>query len=86
MLETIQKFNPKIIFEFNSFALLAFGDENPLKFLEYINTHFKNKFIFTKDLNAEELIIDSSIPNFAQHYLHENIVKNGSVDNFLVFN
>ena len=86
MKEVIREFNPKILFEFNSFALLAFGRSNPFDFLEWIDLNFNHKFILTRDLESGAILIEAPSDNFATHFLHENIVNHGSVDNFLVYN
>ena len=41
-LKTIHKFKPKIIFEFNTFCMLAYGKRNPIDFMELIKDNFKN--------------------------------------------
>jgi len=86
MKKIIDEFNPKILFEFNSFAMLAFGGNNPFEFLEWINNNFKNKFVLSVNPNNPEICETINPIDFAIKSLHRNIVSNGSVDNYFVFN
>ncbi len=86
MKEVIKRFNPKIMFEFNSFALLAFGGNNPFDFLESINKKFQWKLMLSHDPSLSDVCHEINPIDFAINTLHQNIVINGSVDNFLVYN
>jgi FkbM family methyltransferase len=86
MRETLKRFNPKVIFEFNTFCMLAYGRRNPLDFLEYIDKSFTNIFRFAHASTKDGLTIQMDRKNFSISALHENIVSHGSVDNFLVWN
>ena len=87
MTQTLKKFNPKILFEFNSFCMIAYGKTNPLEFLEYIDKNFSEKFIFNRgEKDSGEFLLNTVKQNFPIHYLHENIVRHASGDDFLVFN
>ncbi len=86
MKDVIKRFNPKILFEFNSFALLAFGGNNPFEFLESINTKFQKKFVLSHDPNFTDVCQEIEGTDFSINTLHKNIVVNASVDNFLVYN
>ena len=87
MTEVLKKFNPKIIFEFNSFCMLAYGNSNPMTFLKTIESNFQFKFIFSKSQESHEgFLVPANNPDFATYYLHQNIVSHGSVDDFLVYN
>lgn len=85
MTETLEMFNPKVMFEFNSFCMLAYGKVNPLDFLNQISSKFKYIFRFNRN-NKKELLEKMELENFALSALHHNIVHHGSVDDFLVFN
>lgn len=87
-METIlNEFNPKIIFEFNSFCMLAYGNCNPMTFLKSIDERFKFKYVFNKTQDrTNEILKEANNPDFARYYLHQNIVSHGSVDDFLVYN
>jgi FkbM family methyltransferase len=85
MRETLKKFNPKVIFEFNTFCMLAYGRRNPLDFLEYIDKSFTNVFRFAHGSTEGGLTLQME-KNFGISALHENIVSHGSVDDFLVWN
>jgi FkbM family methyltransferase len=79
--------NPWIYFEFNSFCLSAFGDTNPKELLKFILSNFKYVFRVEKQwLNTGQALL--RIFDFTDWLtlLHENIVCNGSVDDFLVTN
>ena len=82
----IKRFNPKILFEFNSFALLAFGGNNPYEFLNSINKKFRYKFALSHDPNLADVCYEIDSTDFTINALHKNIVANRSVDNFLVYN
>jgi hypothetical protein len=86
MVETLKRFNPKVIFEFNSFCMLAYGRRNPLDFLEYIDKSFTNIFRFAHGSTKDGLTFPMSRQNFGVSELHENIVSHASVDDFLVWN
>jgi len=86
-LKTINKFKPKIIFEFNTFCMLAYGKRNPIDFMELIKDNFKNIYRFKKDPQSTgDLLEICSRENLSIEALHNNIVYNGSVDNYLVYN
>ena len=85
MVETIARFQPRVIFEFNTFCMIAYGRTDPYKFLEMINTQFKNKYRLTKDVTSPDLLIPISEAGFVVNTLHENIVTNHSVEDYLVF-
>ena len=83
---TLSNFNPKVIFEFNSFCMLAYGRRNPLQFLDFIDKSFRHIFRFSQEKNNESLFEPVDRTNFGVQSLHINIVRNASVDNFLAFN
>jgi FkbM family methyltransferase len=86
MTETLQKFNPRIIFEYNSFCMLAYGKTNPLEFMEMIGSRFENVYRFTKDKNSSELLQLVSRSNFGVSALHQNVVSDGSVNDYYIYN
>jgi FkbM family methyltransferase len=85
MLETIKKFSPKIIFELNSFCMIAYARTDPYHFLELIDDLFENKFILSKDLETSELLTAIPKEGFIRNALHSNIVTSGSVEDYLVY-
>ena len=86
MRETIKRFNPKIIFEFNTFCMLAYGRRNPLDFLEYIDKSFANIVRLPRGSITDGLEHQMERRDFGILALHENIISNDSVDDFLVWN
>ena len=86
MKETIERFNPKIIFEFNSFCMLTQGKSDPLDFMNRISSMFQNIYRFNKEPAGSNLLIPFSKDNFAITALHQNIVLDGSVSDYYVYN
>ena len=86
MRQTIAKFNPKIIFEFNSFCMLTQGKGDPLAFMDSISFMFKNIYRFNKEIGAANLLIPVNKTNFAVAALHQNLVLDGSVSDYYVYN
>jgi FkbM family methyltransferase len=79
--------NPWIYFEFNSFCLSALGDTNPKELLKFIFSNFKYVFRFEKKwTNTGQALLHRFDLTDLLTLLHENIVCNGSVDDFLVTN
>jgi hypothetical protein len=83
---TLANFNPKVIFEFNSFCMLSYGKRNPLDFMEKISTMFSTIYRFNKAEVGEGLLSLCTRDNFAIESLHQNIVIDGSVNDYLVHN
>jgi FkbM family methyltransferase len=81
----IEKFKPKIIFEFNTFCMLSYGRTNPFDFLTWIEKNFENRFRFSRPGESQDLLIPLPNDGFVVKALHENIVDHGSVDDFLVY-
>jgi FkbM family methyltransferase len=73
-----------LFIEFNSFCLSAFGNVNPKEFLNFIFSNYK--YIFKVAKNDDRHCLRQLTANDLLAVLHENIVKNGSVDNFLCSN
>lgn len=75
-LKTIERFNPIVYMEFNSWALLSAGRANPRDFLDMLFEYF-----------AEIHVVDAGgfRPGVsALHVLHDNIVNGGSVDDLIM--
>ena len=85
MRETIKEFRPKVIFELNSFCMIAYARTDPYRFLELIDNLFENKFKFSKDLGTSELLTAIPKEGFIRNALHSNIVTGGSVEDYLVY-
>jgi FkbM family methyltransferase len=84
---TIEKFNPKIIFEYNSYCIVAYGKRNPIEFLNFVEKKFRNIHIFKHKFDENSELTESVDRNdFGIRHFHNNVVYNGSVDNFLVWN
>ena len=81
-----QQHNPWIYFEYNSLCLLC-GDTNPKEFLKWIFSNFEYVFRVEKNaLNAGNALLRRVNSSDWQFLLYENIVSNGSVDDFIVTN
>jgi FkbM family methyltransferase len=78
---TIEKFNPWIVLEFNSWTLIAFGGINPGEFLEYLLNWFKIVYKVNKRTGALEPIKSKTE---AFNFLHNNLVLNGCLDDLVL--
>lgn len=79
--DIIEKYNPIFYVEFNSWCLLAFKNEHPRKFLEYLYEKFTNLYwirnCILTPLDSESKLIE---------LLRMNITYNGCVDNLICLN
>lgn len=66
---------PNWILEFNSFTLMAYGDQNPRRVLENLLETFPYVYRFEAGR-----MIEISTRSEQLHFLHENLVKHGCVD------
>eukprot|EP00435_Cladocopium_sp_Y103_P076455 s1_g194.t1 len=83
--ETIQRFNPIIYFEFNSWCLMAYGDGHPLQFLRENFGPFPVRMRMEKDESIRDLSdLDSEEATLL--VLHDNIVNFDSLNNLIVCN
>lgn len=78
---TIEKFNPWIYLEFNSWTLIAYGGINPRDFLEYLLDRFQIVLIVNKATGDLEPI-KSKIE--ARAFLYNNLVLHGCVDDLVL--
>ncbi|WP_457300903.1 FkbM family methyltransferase [Phyllobacterium sp. P5_D12] len=75
---TIEKFNPIIYMEFNSWCLMMHGNTNPFDFAKSLFADF-----------ASVHVVDNSDKGFSSrlspdHVLHDNIVRSGSVNDLIL--
>lgn len=78
---TIEKFNPWIYLEFNSWTLIAYGCINPRNFLEYLLERFQIVSVVNKVTGAQEPIKSKTE---ALAFLHNNLVLHGCVDDLVL--
>ena len=78
---TIEKFNPWIYMEFNSFATIVFGGINPGEFLKYLLDWFQIVSVVNKSDGTLEPINSKSK---AFNFLHNNLVLHGCVDDLVL--
>lgn len=78
---TIEKFNPWIYLEFNSWTLMAFADENPRDFLEYLLDQFQIVSVTDKITGALQSIKSRTE---ALAFLHNNLVFHGCVNDLVL--
>jgi len=78
---TIEKFNPWIFLEFNSWTLIAYGGINPRSFLEYLLGWFQIVSVVNKVTGVLEPIKSKSE---ALAFLHNNLVLHGCVDDLVL--
>jgi FkbM family methyltransferase len=78
---TIEKFNPWIYLEFNSWTLIAYGGINPREFLEFLLDWFHLIYRVNKTTGDLEPIKSKDA---ALAFLHNNLVFNGCVDDLVL--
>lgn len=78
---TIEKFNPWIYLEFNSWTLIAYGGINPRDFLEFLLDWFHVVCRVNKTTGDLEPIKSKDA---ALAFLHNNLVLNGCVDDLVL--
>lgn len=76
-----EMFRPLVYFEFNSWCLIAFNNENPREFLNYILSRFSAVFYFDETGSPLRLTKHNTM-----EFLHRNLVEHGCVDNLLATN
>jgi len=74
-------FRPLVYFEFNSWCLIAFNNENPRDFLNHIHSRFSAVFYFDEAGSPLRLTKHNTMD-----FLHRNLVYHGCVDNLLATN
>lgn len=80
-INTLEKYNPWIYMEFNSFTTIAYGGYNPREFLEYLLDWYKLVYIVDK-VNGNLELIKSKTQALA--FLHNNLVLHGCVDDLVL--
>jgi len=84
-MEIIDKNQALIMFEFNSWCLLAFGNNNPLDFLKYITQNFSH--VYTINRNSSDSSLLSRVQKGSEiNLLHQNLVRDGLVTDILATN
>jgi len=78
---TIEKFNPWIYLEFNSWTQIAYGGVNPKDFLYYLLDWFGVIHRVNKSTGALEPILSKQS---AIGFLHSNLVYNGCFDDLVM--
>jgi FkbM family methyltransferase len=78
---TIEKFNPWIYMEFNSWTQLAYGGTNPREFLDFLLDWFDVIRPVNKSTGALESPLSKES---ALGFLHSNLVYNGCVDDLVL--
>lgn len=77
-LQTIKARRPLVFLEFNTFTLLAYGDENPRAFLEYLQTIFSD---IQYMLNGEKKHANTKAETL--HFIHANLIDHRAVSDLL---
>jgi FkbM family methyltransferase len=73
--EIMRRDRPGVFLEFNSFALIAFGNRNPRTFLEELLAQFP--YVYRSEVGAHRQVAG---PDAVLDFLHRNLVQNGCVD------
>lgn len=77
----IERFNPIFYIEFNSWCLIAFKNESPRTFLNYLYGKFTNLYWIR---NCILFPLDTEIK--LMNFLHSNLTQNGCIDNLICLN
>ena len=77
--ETLARFKPSVLLEFNSLNQIMYQDQSPLGFLKYIKSVFDE--LYWVDRGSGKLVLVSGDVGI-NHFLIHNL-QNGFVDNFL---
>ena len=84
-MEILDKNQALVMFEFNSWCLLAFGNNNPLDFLKFITQHFSH--VYTINKNGTDSNLLSRVQKGDEiRVLHQNLVRDGLVTDILATN
>lgn len=75
---TIKARQPLVLLEFNTFTLLAYGNENPRAFLEYLQGIFSDIQYL---INGE--VKHANTKNETLHFIHANLISHHSVSDLL---
>lgn len=77
-MKTIKTRQPLVFMEFNSFTLLAYGNQNPRSFLEYLQTVFSDIQFFdageVRHVNTKTELL---------HFIHTNLIAHHCVTDLL---
>lgn len=76
--QTISKYQPSVFLEFNSFTLIAYGNQNPRFVLEELMRLFPYVYRFS---NGAPVLISNDSAVLA--FIHDNLVRHGCVDDLL---
>jgi hypothetical protein len=76
--ETLERYKPQVFIEFNSFTLIAFRNLNPRAFLDQILATFPHVYMMREGERVEIRSEDAQLA-----FIHDNLVKHGSVDDLL---
>ncbi len=75
-MDIIDKNQSLVMFEFNSWCLLAFGNNNPLDFLKYITQHFSHVYTINKN-GTDSNLLSRVQKGYEIHVLHQNLLRDG---------
>jgi FkbM family methyltransferase len=81
-LDLIKRDKPLVFLEFNSWSLIANG-EQPLHFLEWLLQTFAHLYVVTYRPPAPELLMRVTAENI-RTIMHDNMLKNGCVDDLVI--
>ncbi len=76
--ETLLKFRPKLFLEFNSFTLIAFGNQNPRDLLAFLHSTFPYVYQFH---NGHASLMENTEAEL--QFIHRNLIQHGCVDDLL---
>ncbi len=68
----------KVFLEFNSYTLIAFGNQNPRAVLEFLTGTFPNVY---RLIEGQLVAISSDTDRL--RFIHDNLIRNGCVDDLL---
>jgi FkbM family methyltransferase len=85
-LDLINSCGSLVLFEFNSFCQLAYGDVNPSHFLDWVFKNFSSVFLINKGKSDWRRLLTPLCKDKKVDFLHQNLVFDGCVSDLLVTN
>jgi FkbM family methyltransferase len=80
--QTIRRFNPIFYVEFNSWAMIANGETNPLKFAKWLASRFSTMRIVTTSPSD----ITCALPGSIDDFVYANMAAHGCVQDIVLSN
>jgi hypothetical protein len=76
---TLERFNPLVVVEYNAWTLMAYGDENPLAFMQFL----VDRFDYVANLADDGGLVPITRDTFVG-FVHDHVTGTRNVDNLVV--